>query len=242
MRTGGTCYCDLCVETAATLCKPWVRLDGGAYTENQIKQRGEFSSETSNNIIFPNADSLIAKAEQYETSSRSSPSKTRDTRIYCLEFCKASLIRDKKISENITTPKLDRILQAGRSSDAPCIPIFANLPHSTGTYSSLAHQNLWLVLENEIQSWPRAACSEVEYNQKVLGIVNEFHFRDEHLAETHPDGYETHGHEMLKPSEVVSGLGLQGLRRQDTPKEELQPDAEQLAEGHQLGGAEGAES
>ncbi|KGQ01371.1 hypothetical protein PAAG_11950 [Paracoccidioides lutzii Pb01] len=211
MKTGETCYCDLCVETAATLCKPWVRLDGGAYTENQIKQR-----------------------EQYKTSSRSSPSKTRDTRIYFLEFCKASLIRDKKISENITTPNLvafcrqeDHLMPLAYRylrSVAKAIEWYNTPEEGEGTsqhwHLFVAHaQNLWLVLEKEMQSLPRAACSEIEYNQKVLGIANEFHFRDEHLAETHPDGYETHGHEMLKPSEVVSGLGLRDLR-QDTPKED----------------------
>ncbi|EER39152.1 predicted protein [Histoplasma capsulatum H143] len=102
-----------------------------------------------------NTGLLTSKQELYETSGRSSPSKTSDPKIYFLEFCKAFLIRHQKIPENIAVSGpvaicMDRgnlitlafwYLQCA----AKAIECIVSLrkekgPTSAGTYLSLAHK------------------------------------------------------------------------------------------------------
>ncbi|PGH32852.1 hypothetical protein GX50_04330 [[Emmonsia] crescens] len=221
MSTRVTCCCDLCTEAAATLGTPWDHIDGETYNGNQIKWRGV----------------LTAKEELYDTSSRLSPSKTRDTRIYFLEFCKASLIRSKEMPENIPVPELvafsvdrDNLIPLAcryLRSIAKAIEWY-NMPKEGEGFSKHWHlfvaraQNLWPVLEREMQHWPKSVkYSALDYNHKVLGIANEFRFRDERLDETHPYGYETHG--VFTADELISNLSL----------DRHTPDGEQQTEGQQ---------
>ncbi|KLJ05639.1 hypothetical protein EMPG_09349 [Blastomyces silverae] len=77
MSANTTCDLDFCVAAAA-MAKPWETIDGESYDQDAINSR-----------------------EQFETSSRLSPSRYDDAEMYFLEFCKALLIIKERVPKDI---------------------------------------------------------------------------------------------------------------------------------------------
>ncbi|PGH12209.1 hypothetical protein AJ79_04388 [Helicocarpus griseus UAMH5409] len=244
MTTPVHCNCGLCVEADDTLGKPWTHISGQDYDELQDMER-----------------------EAYENNSRFSPSKTRSTRQYFLEYCRESLTKHGEIPKDTCAVALvkycfhkSRLFHLARRYlrvTAKSIERY-NAPgkgEGLSTHWQLfvaRAQNLWPVIDEATRKGRNQVFSQTDYYTMVLEIANEFHFRDERLTETYPDGYETHGEST--PDVYIPDLSLddQEVQQQLGEKQrqggELEPveewlskeeEEEQQPEGWQrLGGSQ----
>ncbi|EGE84549.2 hypothetical protein BDDG_07494 [Blastomyces dermatitidis ATCC 18188] len=161
-----TCPLEICFATTA-LGKPWERIDGKSYNQEETGSR-----------------------EQFETSSRLSPSTYNDAKVYFMEFCKALLIIKKCVSEDIGISDLMQIcmdenyalylikehlrfiahyLECHSSSEDGQVP-----PNRWHIFLARA-QNLW---KSDVRSWPGVSgLSWSGYHHLIMEVADEFRLR-----------------------------------------------------------------